>query len=198
VSERGPGALLGVMVAKVGGPADLDHMGEVTKGRLPIVALLETVRGVEAAKQIARDTRVTRLAFGGQDYVADIGGTHRALLDQASCRLVLASRLGEIVAPLASPTTSLRERDVILRDASRAAAMGFGGQLCIHPDQIPHVREAFRPTDHEVAWAKEIVETGDGAHAVNGVMVDPPVIARALAVLARADREREGERDGRD
>ncbi len=73
----------------------------------------------------------------------------------------------------------------------RARAFGFGGKLCIHPRQVAAVNAGFAPGEREVAWARRIVaavEAGadSAALAVDGELVDRPVILKAQAILARA------------
>jgi citrate lyase subunit beta/citryl-CoA lyase len=60
----------------------------------------------------------------------------------------------------------------------------------IHPTQIEVVEEVFRPSDAEVEYARRVVEAfeaaeaeGAGAVAVDGQMVDLPVVERARRVL---------------
>ena len=69
-----------------------------------------------------------------------------------------------------------------------ARALGFGGKLCIHPNQVAFVNAAFRPTADEIAWAKRVVAADAAAHgaavAGDGKMVDRPVLLRAKEILA--------------
>ena len=74
--------------------------------------------------------------------------------------------------------------------ANRAASLGFGGKLCIHPKQIESVENAFRPSASDIEWAKRVLkaaaESQGAAVALDGQMIDKPVIERAQSVLARA------------
>ncbi len=77
--------------------------------------------------------------------------------------------------------------------ARRVATFGFSGSPCIHPSQVPILNEAFSPTPEEVAKAQKIVDLdrrsateGRGSFAVDGMMIDIPVVQRAEALLARA------------
>ena len=64
--------------------------------------------------------------------------------------------------------------------------LGFSGKLCIHPRQIEPVRAGFAPDPAEIAWARKVLASGDGAAAVDGAMVDEPVRLRARSILARS------------
>lgn len=66
--------------------------------------------------------------------------------------------------------------------------MGFGGKLAIHPKQVSVILSTFRPSEAEIAWAKEILAAEAAAEGaavqLNGQMVDRPVIERARQILA--------------
>lgn len=155
---------------------------------LPVIALVETARGLAHARAIALADGVARLAFGSVDFCADLGGAHlREVLLPARFELVLASRLAGIAAPLDGVTVQLDDLSVSHDDAAHARALGMTGKLCIHPKQVPAVRRAFAPTEAELDWARRVVASGDGAVSVDGAMVDEPVRLRARAILAEAD-----------
>ena len=67
--------------------------------------------------------------------------------------------------------------------------LGFAAKVCIHPRQLAVVHDVFTPTDDELVWARRVVDAagaakGRGAIAVDGQMVDAPVVARARRLLA--------------
>ncbi|HEX8660497.1 MAG TPA: hypothetical protein VF686_01425, partial [Brevundimonas sp.] len=79
-----------------------------------------------------------------------------------------------------------------LEMARRSRRFGFAGASCIHPSQIPLLNEAFSPTDKEVAYATRVlaefdaaVASGRGAVALDGKMIDAPIVARARDLLDR-------------
>lgn len=153
---------------------------------LPVIALIETARGMAEARQIA--PRVARLAFGSIDYCAELGCAHlREVLLPARSELVLASRLAGIAAPIDGVTTALDDMAVTAGDAAHARDLGMTGKLCIHPRQIGAVLGAFRPSAAELDWARRVLASGDGAAQVDGAMVDEPVRIRARSLLARAN-----------
>ena len=84
-------------------------------------------------------------------------------------------------------TTALDDDAPVTRDAQAARRLGFGAKLCIHPRQVAAVNAGFTPSDAEVDWARRVVaaveRSGGAAVAVNGKMVDKPVLLRAQAVL---------------
>jgi citrate lyase subunit beta/citryl-CoA lyase len=150
----------------------------------PIIALIESARGLANARAVAASGWVTRLAFGSIDYCADLGCAHlRDVLLPARAELVLASRLADLEPPLDGVTAQIDDATAAFDDATHARALGFAGKLSIHPRQVPDVLRAFAPTAEEVSWAKRVLGSGDGAVRVDGAMVDAPVRAKARAIL---------------
>ena len=186
-------AVLSLPIAAVMLPkADLQATSETViafGGAFPVIALVETARGLSEARQVASMPGVDRLAFGSIDFAADLGADHgREALLSARHELVFASRLGSLSAPLDGVTVSLTDIDGIQSDAHHARSLGFGGKLCIHPAQVKPVISGFEPSAKEVDWARRVIACGDGVATLDGTMIDPPVKARAYAVLLRLRR----------
>jgi citrate lyase subunit beta/citryl-CoA lyase len=155
--------------------------------RMPVIALVETARGLVDARNIAALPGVARLAFGSIDFCADLGCEHsREALLSTRCEMVVASRLGGKPAPIDGVTTAIDDAEAVTGDARHARMLGFGGKLCIHPKQVSPVMTAFQPGESEIAWAHKVLASGDGAVAVDGAMVDEPVRIRARAILKRS------------
>ena len=77
------------------------------------------------------------------------------------------------------------------RDARTARRLGFSGKSLIHPGQIASVNEIFSPSASEVEHARRVVaafdeamKRGDGAVALDGQLLDPPIVERARRTLA--------------
>ncbi|MCA0942673.1 CoA ester lyase [Salipiger pacificus] len=153
----------------------------------PILPLIESARGLAAAREIAACPDTARLAFGSIDFCADIGCEHlRETLRPVRLELVIASRLAGIAAPLDGVTADLSDPAIAEDDSRHARCLGMGGKLCIHPRQVAPIHTGFAPTPSELDWAARVLASGDGAVAVDGAMVDEPVRQRARAILARA------------
>ncbi len=182
-------AVVAVMVPKAESAAQLQTAFEACGGK-PLVALIETARGFANRDEIATHPAVQRLAFGSIDFQLDLGiaGEGEALLMFRS-GLVLASRLAGLPAPLDGVTVEVADLQPVVSDAARARQLGFGGKLCIHPNQVAWVNQAFSPSLAELDWALRVVaacEASAGAAvAVDGKMVDKPVLLRAQALLAQ-------------
>jgi citrate lyase subunit beta/citryl-CoA lyase len=162
-------------------------------GDLPILPLIETARGMANAQAIAQAAWVERLLFGALDLQAELGiAGDNEELHYFRSHLVLVSRVADILPPVDGVTTALDDPDVLRADTERARRFGFGAKLCIHPKQVALVNEIFSPTAEEIAWARRVVAAAEaaqgGAVAVDGKMVDRPVLLRARAILDAADR----------
>lgn len=157
-------------------------------GGKPVVALVESAAGMANLAALAATPGVARLAFGSIDFQLDLDITDDdlALLAFRS-RLVLASRVAGLPAPVDGVTTALDDAARIEAEARRARSLGFGGKLCIHPKQVAIVNDAFSPSPAELGWAQRVVDaaaaSGGAAVAVDGRMVDAPVLARARRLL---------------
>ena len=188
---RAPG-VAGILLPKTDRVEHLRRVEEVLGARVPILPLIETALGFSNVEEIARDGAVERLIFGALDFGLDLGipGDRDELLYFRS-QLVLVSRLACIQPPVDGISTQLDDPERLRADTLRSRSLGFGGKLCIHPKQVPHVNAAFLPTEDEVAWARRIIAAataaGGGAVAEQGHMVDRPVILRAEQILREAD-----------
>lgn len=176
-----------VMLPKASAADALAQLHAASGGK-PLLALIETAAGMANLAAIAAAPGVARLVFGSIDFQLDldIADDDLALLAFRS-QLVLASRVAGRPAPVDGVTTALDDAARIEAEARRARALGFGAKLCIHPRQVPHVNSAFSPGPEELAWAERVVAAAaaaDGAAvAVDGKMVDAPVLARARRLL---------------
>jgi citrate lyase subunit beta/citryl-CoA lyase len=170
-----------VVLPKAEDPAVLAGIGA------PLVPIIETATGVEAAMALCAVENVARMAFGSVDLATQLGVRHddEVALGYARSRLVLASTANGIAPPIDGVTTALGDEAVLQADIQHARRLGFGGKLCIHPKQVAAVRKGFAPTEEELAWARRVLEAGESASAVDGQMVDRPVLERARRLLAQ-------------
>ncbi|KRE39375.1 hypothetical protein ASG73_03355 [Janibacter sp. Soil728] len=157
-----------------------------------VFALIETAQGILSAPQTAKVPGVVRLAFGNFDLSSELGlhpDDHDALWPLRT-QLVVASAAAGLPAPVDGVSGSIDDTEVIEADTRHAVRVGFRAKLCIHPRQVPVVAAALAPSADEVAWATRVLaawdEADSGAVAVDGTMIDKPVIDRARRVLAAA------------
>ena len=185
-----PRGLDAVVVPKLDSLSTVEEAADVLSGR-PVVAGIETVRGVADAREVLR-TPVAACYFGAEDYVADLGGVRTDTNDEvASARawVAMAARLAGVAA-LDIVTLSFGDEERFRREAAEARALGYVGKLCIHPAQVALANHAFRPSDDEVDWARRVLaafqRAGGMTIGFEGLMVDEVVAARARAILAGA------------
>jgi len=165
-------------------------------GGIRLLAGLETAKGVLHLKEIAgADKRLEALIFGGEDFAASIGAT-RSLeateLLYARQAVVTTCAAYEIQA-IDIVYIDFRDTEGLRREAQQGADWGFVGKQIIHPNQVTPVQEAFTPSEDAIAYARRVVETfeasqqeGRGAYALDGKMIDMPLLKSAQNVLERA------------
>lgn len=155
-----------------------------------VVPLVETAAGVLDARDVCSVPGVVRVAFGSIDLGAELGVDPDTAPTTAWARgaLVLASAAAGVAPPVDGVTADIRDAESLRAHAVRGMREGFGGKLCVHPAQVPVVREVYRPSDEQLEWARRVVAAArDGAVVVvDGRMVDKPVLDRARRLLADA------------
>jgi citrate lyase subunit beta / citryl-CoA lyase len=184
----------GLIVPKAENADMLRRASTGAHDELKLLPLIETTRAFRSLDEIAGAPRVERLLFGTIDFQVDTGiiGDGDELLYFRS-QLTLASRLAGIGAPVDGVTTTLDDAAVVERETRRARCLGFRGKLCIHPKQIAAVHAAFACSSAEREWAQRVIDaanaSGGAAVAVDGKMVDTPVILKAQEILAAASAD---------
>ncbi|THC45483.1 CoA ester lyase [Massilia sp. Mn16-1_5] len=185
----------GVVLSKAEEAGDLARLHAAAAPAAALLPLVESAAGIRNLDALARAPGVQRLLFGSIDFQLDMGirGEREELLFFRS-QLVLASRLAGIGAPVDGVTPAIDDSVRLRDDAGHARRMGFGGKLCIHPRQLDAVHRCFSPDEEELAWAARVVEAAarsDGAAvALDGKMIDRPLILRARQILDEAAARR--------
>lgn len=185
--------LAGAMVPKSESPAALQAMASALGPAAQLVALIESLAGLDAAALLAQVPQVARLAFGHLDFQLDLGmrcGADETELASVRFALVAASRRAQLPAPIDGVTTDTANAERLRADVQRARAFGMGGKLCIHPAQIQAVKEAFSPSAAELEWARRVLAGAEShrgeACRLDGRMVDLPVILLAQGIVDQA------------
>lgn len=156
---------------------------------------VETAKGILNLKEIASHPRLDAIIFGGEDFAASVGATRtREAME------LLYARQAVVVACAAFGLQAIdivyidfKDTEGLRREAEQGAGFGFSGKQVIHPNQVQVTQEAFTPSDEAIAEAKRIVEAfeagqkeGKGALALDGKMIDMPLVKNARKVLERA------------
>lgn len=190
LAQMAPHGLGAVMLPKSESPQALRAVAARLGPGGRVVALIESLVGLDQIDALAREPQVLRLAFGHLDFQLDIGmrcTPEEPELAWARNALVAASRRARLPAPIDGVTTDIGKAERLLVDAKRARAFGFGGKLCIHPTQVEGVNQAFSPSAAELDWARRVLagatEHGGQVFSLDGRMVDLPVIRSAEAIV---------------
>jgi len=165
-------------------------------GSIRLLIGLETAKGILNLREIAEaDKRLEAIIFGAEDYAASVGATRTKEATE-----VLYARSAVVVACAANDLQAIdmvyidfKDSEGLRAEAEQGARLGFSGKQVIHPNQVPVAQEAFTPSEDAVAYAKRVVESfessqreGRGAYALDGKMIDMPLLKNAKKVLDRA------------
>ncbi len=161
-----------------------------------LMPILESALGIENAFEIAKASeQIVALTIGLEDYTADLGVVKTPTGAEslyARKRIVNAAR-GAGLQAIDSVFGDVGDLEGLRRWGELSRAMGFEGMGCVHPVQIPVIHEAFAPTSAELERAQKIVaayndaqQKGLGVVSLGSKMIDPPVVNRALKLMARA------------
>ena len=158
-------------------------------GRTKIMAAIESALGVVNAYDIATASpRMMGIALGAEDYCANLktqrskGGDELRLARET---IVVAARAAGIDA-LDTVYSNLNDMETFRNEVEYIKTLGFDGKSIINPRQIEVVNEVFAPTEKDIEKARAIVaaikeaeKKGSGVIALNGKMIDRPVVSRA-------------------
>lgn len=155
----------------------------------PLLAMIETPRGVLAAAEIAAVPGVAGLIAGTNDLAAALRlppSSGRAAMAMALQTIVLAARAGQVWT-LDGVFNRLDDPDGLAAECREGRALGFDGKSLIHPDQIAVAAAAFGPSQAEIADARALIAAATGgAERYEGRMIEAMHVDQARALLARA------------
>ncbi|MDQ1249223.1 MAG: citrate lyase subunit beta / citryl-CoA lyase [Actinomycetota bacterium] len=188
--------LSGVRIPKVETPAEAQAAASALVGLFDgprLVCQLESARGVSQALGIAAVAGVQSVMLGEADLRADLGVPRDddAGLALARQAVVLASRAAGLERPIGSVYANIDDDEGLRRSSILLRSFGFHGRSCIHPRQVPIVRDVFTPSAVDLAWAADVVsaslELGEESSAAvklaDGSFVDPAIIRQASEIL---------------
>jgi citrate lyase beta subunit len=210
--EGSPAALPppdGMVVPKVESPEQVlwihDRLAQAEKrfgwaaDSLALIIQIETARGLVNVREVlAAKLTVPRLQaviFGAEDLASDMGMTRtRQGAEVAYARgAIVAHAAAFDLQAIDMVYVDFHDRPGLEAEARQGAEMGYAGKQIIHPAQVEPVQAAFTPGAEAVAHARRVMEAfeahqrqGRGAFALDGKMVDLPVVKAAQRVLERA------------
>ena len=177
--------------------SSIEPLAGVETGATKIVPWVESASALVDARDIgAASPRMIALAFGAEDFTNDMGIERSDTGEEVQVprSLVPVAARAANVASLDSPFVLFQDPDALRDDAKRARQMGYTGKFAIHPSQLDIINEIFSPSTEEIAYARKVMEAwaqaeaeGRGSLAMDGRVVDVPVVKRAQNLLAFAD-----------
>jgi citrate lyase subunit beta/citryl-CoA lyase len=174
---------------------ELEARRGLRAGHTRFIAMVESTEAFFDVRAIARATpRLAALNLGTEDFALSAGmqPEPEALLYPKQHVLFAARAAGLIPLGFVGSVAQFGDREKFAAMVRRSRLMGFEGANCIHPDQVPILNEAYGPRDDELAMARRVIAgneqakaAGRGAFAIDGRMIDVPIVLRAERVLAR-------------
>jgi citrate lyase beta subunit len=166
------------------------------EGSIGLSVLVETARGVLNLPEIAAaDPRLQAVMFGAEDLVGDIGALRTPQAWEvfyARSAIVTAAAAFNLQA-LDMIFVDFHDTSGLVKEAEMGLNLGYSGKQIIHPNQVEPVQQAFTPNEAAIAQAKRLLEAyhhhqqqGKGVFALDGKMVEAPMIKAAERVMSRA------------
>lgn len=202
--------LAGIMLPKIGGVADVIHLGhilDVMEAREGLVA--GSVRILPVATETARAPfglagfadavlpRLLGLTWGAEDLSTALGATTNqdetgawAFTYRMVRSMCLLAAKAAGVEPIETLYADFRDPEGLLASCAAAAREGFTGRIAIHPAQVAGINQAFSPSEADVAHARRVTAAfaalpDVGTVGLDGRMLDIPHLKQARNVLAR-------------
>jgi citrate lyase beta subunit len=196
----------GILLSKTNNASDIIKLSEILhsyelsngwqEGSINVFAIIETAVGIINLREIVQaDPRLRGIICGGEDLAADFNAIRTRAgweLFYARSAVVLHAAAVQIQA-IDMVNVDFTNSDQLFDEARQGLEMGFSGKQIIHPNQVECVQRAFTPDQEEIEYALQIIQqfeesqqNGQGAFALDGAMVDRPVVTRARHLLERA------------
>lgn len=189
-----------ILLPKAGSAQDVQQAAEWIKASetpdqppVNIIALIETPLGIVNCFAVAAShPRVVAVALGAEDYAASLGmprtNEGREIFTARTLLVNAAAAAG--VQAVDTPFTAVNDEIGLAADTALAKQLGFSGKLVINPRHVETIHQVFSPSAAEINWARRVVavikqaETqGSGAVALDGKMIDKPIVDRAERLL---------------
>ncbi len=195
----------GIVIPKVEAPEQIQWASEIIEATelargwgvnsIRILVLVETAKGILNLKEIASHPRLDAIIFGGEDFAASIGATRTPEATEllyARSAIVTACAAYDLQA-IDIVAIDFKNPEALRAEAEFGAKLGYSGKQIIHPAQVEPVQVAFTPSGAAITSAQYLVAAfemyqaqGTGTFALDGKMIDMPLLKNAQKVLERA------------
>ena len=185
--------------------SELEIQRHLPPGHTRFIAMIETPGAYFQMPAIAASSRrLVGMNIGGEDFATEAGmePTEETLLMPKQQMILAARSAGLMPLGFIASVASFGDWDAFRAMVRRSRQFGFMGASCIHPGQVGIVNEEYSPSTAEVAYATRVVDedaaaaaAGRASFAIDGKMIDVPVVRRARQLLERhaAVRARDAE-----
>ena len=164
-------------------------------GHTRLIAMIETPGAFFRMPEIAASSaRLAAMNIGGEDFALENGmePTEETLLMPKQQMIFAARSAGLMPLGFIASVAAFGDWEAFGRMVRRSRQFGFMGAGCIHPGQVPIVNREYTPSPEEAAFARRVIEenakaeaAGRASFAIDGKMIDVPVVLRAQRLLAR-------------
>ena len=180
------------LVVRINDLTRIESEAGIPVGTTLMMAAIESANGVLNAREIAHASdRLIGIALGAEDYVTDLKTTRSDGIELlfARCMILNAARSAGIDA-LDTVYSDVNNEEGFIAEATLIKKLGFDGKSVINPRQIEPLHKVFMPSEKDLNKAKavmgayeEAMAKGSGVVALNGKMIDKPVVIRAQRLL---------------
>ena len=177
-----------VMIPMVEAVAEVEIVHAVLGAELPLLPLIETVRGLGVARGVAAAAGIGGVMLGGADFAGELGvALSWEPLIAARAEIVMACAAARVPA-IDVPWLGIDDLDGLADEATRIKAIGFAAKSAVHPKHIAVIHQILRPTAEQIAEAHEAeaayAAAGKSAVRFKNTMLEAPVMARYRRILA--------------
>ncbi|WP_231037494.1 aldolase/citrate lyase family protein [Pectinatus frisingensis] len=166
------------------------------KGTINIIGAIESVKGLYNVREICKHPRMMAIALGAEDFIANLK-TQRTKtgieLYYARSEILMAARDAGIQC-MDTVFSDINDMEGFDREVTNSRDMGFDGKSVIHPKQINEVHRIYTPNDNQLHHALKVLAAFEdstknhkGVLAVDGKMIDGPIVVRAKRVVNQAE-----------
>ncbi|WKA50811.1 CoA ester lyase [Planococcus liqunii] len=187
----------GIMLPKAESARQVQETWDGMGANGELIVLVETAVGIVRLEDIFSNPNVSGVAFGAIDYAADADLTlTEAGLEAiyARSRIVTYAKAGGVEGIYDTVFADIHNTESLQKRAVSARALGFNGQMAVHPKQIETIHEVYSPSREDIDWAVKVLRhaeheaKGAGVFMLDGKMVDRPIIEKAKQIYSAAER----------
>lgn len=164
-------------------------------GTFKIIPLIETASAVMNVEEIClASERVVAVAYGSEDFIADLKGIHdekHISLFTPRAMIAMAARAAGII-PIDTVHVRVKDLEDLEINLKLSRKLGYEGMLVLNPIELALVHSYYSPSETEVSYSKEILESdkkaresGVGVAIINGKFIGPPFVLKAKGILAK-------------